>query len=114
MDMYHGSRQEMRPGDEITPDHPSATSAGTSGWVYATPLITLAWLVAEYKPHAGPPRVYEVTPTGRLRPDPEMRESYRSRSPLTVVRELSTEDIESAMADRWGKSEVIFETERAM
>jgi len=102
--LYHGSKQEMNPGDQVTPDHPSATSKGTSGWVYATPHATIAYNVAQYKPHPGRPRVYEVEPVGSLRNDPEMGpgESFRSREPLKVIRELSKNDIHSAMSRRWG------------
>jgi 8-oxo-dGTP pyrophosphatase MutT (NUDIX family)/GNAT superfamily N-acetyltransferase len=100
--LYHGGRHQypLQPGDLITPGHPSNWPEQTGDkqreHVYATDDLQEATGFAEQAKTPHPGRVYEVRPTGPLHPDiEEMHEdmesrgnSYRSRHPLRVVREV--------------------------
>ena len=96
---YHGSKANLKPGDLIEPGYSS--NYGTrkkSVWVYLTGTLDAAIWVAELAVGDGPERIYIVEPTGPIMDDPNLTDrkfpgnptqSYRSREPLRVVRELT-------------------------
>ena len=101
--IYHGARYPFRPGDLISPGHPSnypgVTQDKKGTHVYATDDLDEAASFAEQAktPHQG--RVFEVEPTGRMLADREevaghdpefgpAGNSWMSRHPLRVVREV--------------------------
>jgi 8-oxo-dGTP diphosphatase len=115
--LYHGTRSSLEPGEMLTPDeavrHQSHPDEDSIGYVHATPHYEEAAYWGEHgdahrahqrmtemgrgreiPKHYGPhhvyhPRVYEVHPAGAMEPDPNGEgQSYRSASPLRVVREV--------------------------
>lgn len=87
--LYHGTRVRLHRGDEILP---------RDGFAHCTPSLDAAIWAAELSEGDGEPRVYEVAATGsaedaRGQPDytapPHPAMSWRSREPLTVVREIT-------------------------
>ncbi len=86
---YYGARADLDRGDEVLPH---------DGFVYFTPNLDAAIWAAELSEGDGVPRVYEVEVTGSTenaeqqpdyapRPHPAM--TWRSREPLTVVKEVT-------------------------
>jgi 8-oxo-dGTP diphosphatase len=103
--LYHGTTAELRPDDHVEPGHPGNWEDDQydlgfhqQGHVFATHSIHDAWDFAEHARlrNGGEPHVYEVHPAGRMHVDPEVlsygspggQASYRSRSPLRVVRNV--------------------------
>jgi rifampin ADP-ribosylating transferase len=95
---YHGTKADLKPGDLITPGHPSNYGHGErkSVWVYMS--ATLSPWGAELALGDGPGRIYIVEPTGPFEDDPDLTDkkfpgnptkSYRSRCPLRVVGEVT-------------------------
>lgn len=95
---YHGTKADLRPGDLISPGYRSnyGDTVRTSPWVYMTALMSP--LGAELAQGDGPGRLYIVEPTGPFFDDPDLTDkkfpgnptqSYRSRSPLRVVGEVT-------------------------
>jgi hypothetical protein len=94
---YHGTRADLRPGDLITPGHPSNYTDRRSPWVYFTQTVPAAAWGAELARGEGAGRIYIVEPTGTFVDDPNLTDkkfpgnptrSYRSMEPLRVVGEL--------------------------
>lgn len=95
---YHGTKADLQPGDLISAGHRS--NYGTrkqAAFVYLTATLDAATWGAELALGDGPGRIYEVVPTGPIEDDPNLTDkkfpgnptlSYRSRSPLRVVREV--------------------------
>jgi hypothetical protein len=98
----HGTRAELRPGDELVAGFSSNFQEGrTMNHVYFTTLeSTAAWgaqLAAALAGLDSPGRVYAVEPLGPFEDDPNVTdkrfpgnptESYRTRHPLRVLHEV--------------------------
>jgi hypothetical protein len=103
---FHGTRSTFEVGDLIDPGRPSNFQEGrTSNHVYFAALLEPAVWAAELATAlAGSPergRIYVVDPTGPFEGDPNVTnkkfpgnvtQSFRSRDPLRVVREVENWD----------------------
>lgn len=98
-DIYlHGTKASLHPGDLLTPDYVSNFDQGrTLRHVYVTQTLDAAVWGAELATGDGTGRIYVVEPTGELEDDPNVTDkrhpgnptrSYRTTSPVRVVREL--------------------------
>lgn len=95
---YHGTKALLRPGELLEAGHPSNYRPEIlMNHVYFTALKDGAGLAAEVAALDGTPHVYLVEPTGDFENDPNVTDkkfpgnptrSYRSSSPLRVVREV--------------------------
>lgn len=99
---YHGTKSELRPGDDLTPGFGSNFQDDrVSNHIYFTTLVdTAAWgaqLAAALAGDKGRGRIYVVEPLGPFEDDPNVTNkrfsgnptrSYRTRSALRVVEEL--------------------------
>jgi hypothetical protein len=99
---FHGTRSALEAGDELVPGHGSNFQAGrTSNHVYFSALVeTAVWGAELATALAGGSergRVYVVEPLGPFEDDPNVTDkrfpgnptqSYRTRHPLRVVREV--------------------------
>lgn len=99
---YHGTKSELKPGDELTPGFGSNFQDGrVSNNIYFTALVdTAAWgaqLAAALAGSEGRGRIYIVEPLGPFEDDPNVTNkrfsgnptrSYRTRGALRVVGEL--------------------------
>lgn len=99
---YHGTKSELRPGDELVPGFGSNFQDDrVLNNIYFTALVeTAAWgaqLAAALAEAEGRARIYIVEPLGPFEDDPNVTnkrfpgnptQSYRTRSPLRVVAEL--------------------------
>lgn len=99
---YHGTKSELKPGDELTPGFGSNFQDGrVSNNIYFTALVdTAAWgaqLAAALAGEEGRGRIYIVEPLGPFEDDPNVTnkrfpgnptQSYRTRNALRVVGEL--------------------------
>ena len=99
---YHGTKAALEPGDELLPGHGSNFQEGrVSNNVYFTALLeTAVWgaeLATALAGRGERGRVYEVEPLGTFEDDPNVTDkrfpgnptqSYRTRDPLRVVREV--------------------------
>ena len=100
---FHGTVADLQAGDELVPGRASNFQAGrVSNHVYFTAVLeTAVWgaeLAAALTDTGRPGRIYVVEPLGPFEDDPNVTdkkfpgnptESYRSREPLRVVRELT-------------------------
>lgn len=97
--LYHGTKAALKPGDFLKPGFPSNYGAHRiANFVYVTAILDGAALAAQLAQGEGPGRVYIVEPTGPIEDDPNVTDqkfpgnpsrSYRTRSPLRVVGEVS-------------------------
>jgi rifampin ADP-ribosylating transferase len=99
---YHGTKSELRPGDELVPGFGSNFQDGrVSNHIYFTALVgTAAWgaqLAAALAGSEERGRIYLVEPLGPFEDDPNVTNkrfpgnptrSYRTRDPLRVIAEL--------------------------
>ncbi len=95
---FHGTKADLRPGDLLTAGfHSNYRPEIVMNHIYFTAVADGAGLAAELAPGDREPRVYEVEPTGDFENDPNVTDkkfpgnptrSYRSASPLRVVREV--------------------------
>lgn len=95
----HGTKAALKPGDLIEAGR--ASNYGdreTAAFVYLTATLDAATWGAELAIGDGPGRIYMVEPTGPIEDDPNLTDrkfpgnptrSYRTRSPLRVVGELT-------------------------
>ncbi|CDO29707.1 NAD(+)--rifampin ADP-ribosyltransferase [Mycolicibacterium porcinum] len=97
---FHGTKAELRPGDLLTAGFNSNYRPEVvMNHIYFTALLDGAGLAAEVAALNGStPHVYEVVPTGPFENDPNVTDkefpgnptrSFRSESPLRVVREVT-------------------------
>ncbi len=96
---FHGTKADLRTGDLLTPGFRSNYRPEVvMNHIYFTALPDGAGLAAELAPGDAAPRVYVVEPTGPFEDDPNVTDkkfpgnptrSYRSTSPLRVVREIT-------------------------
>ena len=94
----HGSKADLAVGEMLTPGRESNFEAGrVMNYVYFTATLDAATWGAELATGEGPGRIYLVEPTGEFEDDPNLTDkkfpgnptqSFRSREPLRVVREL--------------------------
>jgi hypothetical protein len=101
---FHGTKSELAVGDELVPGHGSNFQEGrVSNNIYFTALVdTAAWGAELASALAGTGdrgRIYVVEPLGPFEDDPNVTDkrfpgnvtqSYRTRHPLRVVRELDS------------------------
>lgn len=97
--LYHGTKADLRPGDLIRPGYNSNYgNRRQAAWVYLTATLDAAAWGAELALGEGAERIYIVEPTGTIEDDPNLTDkkfpgnptkSYRTRSPLRVVGEVS-------------------------
>lgn len=99
---FHGTIAGLRVGDLLTAGHPSNYRPEVvMNHIYFTALVDGAGLAAEIASVLAEgdvtPRVYAVEPTGEFEDDPNVTDkrfpgnptrSYRSASPLLIVREV--------------------------
>ncbi|WP_417935220.1 NAD(+)--rifampin ADP-ribosyltransferase [Glutamicibacter halophytocola] len=95
---YHGTKAALGPGDLLSAGFPSNYRPEIlMNHIYFTALPDGAGLAAQIAALDGTPHVYEVEPTGEFEDDPNVTDkkfpgnptrSYRSSSPLKVVREI--------------------------
>lgn len=97
---FHGTKAELRAGDLIEPGHPAnfGPAPREANFVYFTRTVDASAWGAELAEGEGPGRIYVVEPTGPFEDDPNLTnkrfagnptKSFRSRSPLRVVGELT-------------------------
>ena len=96
---FHGTRAALEPGDLLEPGRDSNYGArARANYIYVTAGFEAAIWAAELAAGDGPPRLYEVEPTGPLEDDPNLTDqrfagnptrSYRTKEPLRVVREVT-------------------------
>ncbi|MDF2991982.1 MAG: arr [Microbacterium sp.] len=94
---FHGTRAALRVGDLLTPGFRSNYRPEVvMNHISFTALLDGAGLAAEIISGDGPPRVYEVEPTGAFENDPNVTDkkfpgnptrSFRSAAPLRIVAE---------------------------
>jgi rifampin ADP-ribosylating transferase len=94
----HGTRADLKPGDQIVPGRASNYGERREGsFVYLTATLDAATWGAELAIGEGPGRIYIVEPSGPIEDDPNLTgqrfpgnptRSYRSRQPLRVTGEL--------------------------
>jgi hypothetical protein len=101
---FHGTKSVLAVGDELIAGYGSNFQQGrVSNNIYFTALVpTAAWgaqLAAALTGHTGRGHIYVVEPVGPFEDDPNVTdkkfpgnptESYRTRHPLRVVRELDS------------------------
>ncbi|WP_159612182.1 NAD(+)--rifampin ADP-ribosyltransferase [Glutamicibacter sp. JC586] len=95
---FHGTKAELVPGDFLSAGYPSNYRPEViMNHIYFTALPDGAGLAAQIAAIDGTAHVYEVEPTGEFEDDPNVTDkkfpgnptrSYRSASPLKVVREV--------------------------
>ena len=96
---FHGTRADMKPGDEISVGFRSNfTEEKPLSWVYFTATLDAAIWGAELALGDGLERIYVVEPSGPYEDDPNVTDkrfpgnptmSYRSREPLRVIAEVA-------------------------
>lgn len=96
---FHGTRADLKPGDEISVGFQSNfTDERPLSWVYFTATLDAAIWGAELSRGSAPERIYVVEPAGPYEDDPNVTDkrfpgnptlSYRSRDPLRIVAEVT-------------------------
>lgn len=96
---FHGTKAELKIGDLLEPQHLSNYQNKKSNHIYFTGTLNAAKWGAELATSLGKERIYIVEPSGDFEDDPNVTDkkfpgnptrSYRSKSPLKIVAELST------------------------
>ncbi len=95
---FHGTRADLKPGDEIAVGWPSNfKDGGGLSWVYVTGTLDVAIWGAELAKGDTAERIYVVEAQGTVEDDPNVTDkrfpgnptlSYRSRQPFRVVAEV--------------------------
>ena len=96
---YHGTKADLNVGDLIGVGYASNFGARKQNpWVYLSATLDAAIWGAELAAGEGRQRIYIVEPTGEIVDDPNLTDkkfpgnptrSYRSRSPLRVIGEVT-------------------------
>lgn len=99
MTFYHGTRANLKEGDLIIAGYNSNYgSRKRASYVYFTGTLDAAIWGAELAAGEGTGRIYIVEPTGSFEDDPNLTDkkfpgnptlSYRSRSPLRIIGEVT-------------------------
>jgi len=93
---YHGTKADLKPGDELSGGYSSNYTERRSPWIYFSETVFAATWGAELAKGEGRERIYVVEPTGSFMDDPNVTDkkfpgnptkSYRSRDPLRIVSE---------------------------
>src|SRR4051812_16476480 len=97
---YHGTKADLAVGDFIEPGYASNYGKRKqAAFVYLSATLDAAVWGAELAVGAGQGRIYIVEPTGSIEDDPNLTNkrfpgnptrSYRSRSPLRIVSQVTT------------------------
>lgn len=95
---FHGTKAELKIGDLLEPQHISNYQEKKSNHIYFTATLNAAKWGAELASSESKERIYVVEPLGDFENDPNVTDkrfpgnptrSYRSKSPLKIVAELS-------------------------
>lgn len=96
---FHGTKAELQLGDLLEPQHLSNYQNQKSNYIYFTATLDAAKWGAELAASNSKERIYIVEPLGEFENDPNVTDkrfpgnptrSYRSKSPLKIVAELSS------------------------
>lgn len=95
---FHGTRADLKPGDEIVVGYRSNFIADALSWIYFSATLDAAIWGAELAAGGERQRIYVVEPTGTIEDDPNLTDkrfpgnptlSYRSREPLRIIGEVT-------------------------
>lgn len=95
---FHGTKAELKIGDLLEPQHLSNYQDKKSNFIYFTATLDAAKWGAELATPKSKERIYIVEPLGDFENDPNLTDkkfpgnptrSYRSKSPLKIIAELS-------------------------
>ena len=96
---FHGTKAELKIGDLLEPQHLSNYQDKKSNYIYFTATLDAAKWGAELATSKSKERIFIVEPLGDFENDPNLTDkkfpgnptrSYRSKSPLKIVAELSS------------------------
>nr|WP_304217202.1 NAD(+)--rifampin ADP-ribosyltransferase [Fredinandcohnia onubensis] len=96
---FHGTKAELKIGDLLEPQHLSNYQDKKSNYIYFTATLDAAKWGAELATARSRERIYIVEPLGEFENDPNLTDkrfpgnptrSYRSKSPLKIIAELSS------------------------
>jgi hypothetical protein len=96
---FHGTKAELKIGDLLEPQHLSNYQDKKSNYIYFTATLNAAKWGAELATSKSKERIYIVEPLGEFENDPNLTDkrfsgnptrSYRSKSPLKIIAELSS------------------------
>ncbi|ARJ37775.1 ribosomal subunit interface protein [Sporosarcina ureae] len=96
---FHGTKAELKVGDLLEPQFLSNYQDKKSNYIYFTATLEAAKWGAELARSKSKERIYLVEPVGVFENDPNLTDkrfpgnptrSYRSKSPLKIVAELSS------------------------
>ena len=96
---FHGTKAELKIGDLLEAQHLSNYQDKKSNYVYFTATLNAAKWGAELATSNSKERIYIVEPLGDFENDPNVTDkrfpgnptrSYRSKSPLKIIAELSS------------------------
>ncbi|WP_099363706.1 NAD(+)--rifampin ADP-ribosyltransferase [Fredinandcohnia onubensis] len=96
---FHGTKAELKIGDLLEPQHLSNYQDKKSNYIYFTATLDAAKWGAELATAKSKERIYIVEPLGEFENDPNLTDkrfpgnptrSYRSKSPLKIIAELSS------------------------
>ncbi|MGG1687660.1 NAD(+)--rifampin ADP-ribosyltransferase [Pseudalkalibacillus sp. NRS-1564] len=96
---FHGTKAELKIGDLLVPQHLSNYQNKKANHIYFTATLNAAKWGAELAISTSKERIYIVEPLGEFENDPNVTDkkfpgnptrSYRSKSPLKIVAELSS------------------------
>lgn len=96
---FHGTKAELKIGDLLEPQHLSNYQDKKSNYIYFTATLNAAKWGAELATSNSKERIFIVEPLGDFENDPNLTDkrfpgnptrSYRSKSPLKIVAELSS------------------------
>ena len=96
---FHGTKAELKIGDLLKPQHLSNYQDKKSNYIYFTATLNAAKWGAELAASESKERIYIVEPLGEFENDPNVTDkkfpgnptrSYRSKSPLKIIAELSS------------------------
>ncbi|MTH53942.1 NAD(+)--rifampin ADP-ribosyltransferase [Bacillus mangrovi] len=96
---FHGTKAELKIGDQLEPRHLSNYQNKESNYIYFTAALDAAKWGAELAKSERKERIYIVEPLGEFENDPNLTDkkfpgnptrSYRSKSPLKIIAELSS------------------------
>ena len=96
---FHGTKAELKIGDLLVPQYLSNYQNKKANHIYFTATLNAAKWGAELATSTSTERIYIVEPVGDFENDPNVTDkkfpgnptrSYRSKSPLKIVAELSS------------------------
>ncbi|HEY6807021.1 MAG TPA: NAD(+)--rifampin ADP-ribosyltransferase [Pyrinomonadaceae bacterium] len=97
--LYHGTKADLNPGDQIMPGYSSNYGKRKkANYVYLSATLNAATWGAELAVGEGRGRIYIVEPTGPYEDDPNLTDrkfpgnptkSYRTKDPLRIIGEVT-------------------------